>query len=130
MKIAISGKGGSGKTTISATLTRILARRGLPVLAIDGDPNPNLIQALGLGPGVETAAIPRNVVERREDENGQQRHVLTTTVADIVSKYGLKAPDGVTVLALCRCAAGCTGALLPLDGDCGTNCAVSARARH
>ncbi|MDQ3172407.1 MAG: ATP-binding protein, partial [Acidobacteriota bacterium] len=34
MKIAISGKGGSGKTTISATLTRILARRGLPVLAI------------------------------------------------------------------------------------------------
>ncbi|MDQ3667469.1 MAG: AAA family ATPase [Acidobacteriota bacterium] len=98
MKIAISGKGGSGKTTISATLTRILARRGLPVLAIDGDPNPNLIQALGLGPGVEAEAVPRNVVERREDEAGQARHVLTTTVADIVSHYGLKAPDGVTVL--------------------------------
>jgi CO dehydrogenase maturation factor len=45
MKSAISGKGGSGKTTIAATLTRILARRGLPVLAIDGDPNPNLMQA-------------------------------------------------------------------------------------
>lgn len=98
MKIAISGKGGSGKTTISATLTRILARRGLPVLAIDGDPNPNLIQALGLGPGVETPAIPRTIVERREDESGQQRHVLTTSVADIVSRYGLQAPDGVKVL--------------------------------
>ncbi len=98
LKIAISGKGGSGKTTISATLTRILARRGLPVLAIDGDPNPNLIQALGLGPGVETEAIPRSIVERREDQNGQQRHVLTRSVADIVSQYGLKAPDGVTVL--------------------------------
>ncbi|CAN5448960.1 hypothetical protein BH20ACI3_BH20ACI3_21280 [soil metagenome] len=98
MKIAISGKGGSGKTTISATLTRILARRGLPVLAIDGDPNPNLIQALGLGPGVEADAIPRTVVERREDETGQSRHMLTTTVAEIISQYGLKAPDGVTVL--------------------------------
>ena len=98
MKIAISGKGGSGKTTISATLTRLLARRGLPVLAIDGDPNPNLIQALGLGPGVEAEAIPRSIVERREDQSGQPRHVLTRTVADIVDQYGLKAPDGVTVL--------------------------------
>ena len=36
MKIGISGKGGSGKTTISATLARVFARQGLPVLAIDG----------------------------------------------------------------------------------------------
>ncbi len=98
MKIAISGKGGSGKTTISATLTRILARRGFPVLAIDGDPNPNLIQALGLGPGVEAESVPRRVVERREDEKGEAHHVLTRTVAEIVNQYGLKAPDGVTVL--------------------------------
>lgn len=98
MKIAVSGKGGSGKTTISATLTRLLARRGLPVLAIDGDPNPNLIQALGVGPGVEIESVPRSVVERREDESGATRHVLTRPVADIVSQYGLKAPDGVTVI--------------------------------
>ncbi len=98
MKIAISGKGGSGKTTISATLTRLIGRRGLSVLAIDGDPNPNLIQALGLGPGVEAEAVPRSVVERRDDESGNPRHVLTITVADIVKQYGLKAPDGVTVL--------------------------------
>ncbi len=95
MKIAISGKGGSGKTTISATLTRILARRGLPVLAIDGDPNPNLSQALGAGDG---EPIPRSVVERREDESGASRLVLTKPVAEIVNQYGLKAPDGVTVL--------------------------------
>lgn len=98
MKIAISGKGGSGKTTISATLTRILGRRGLPVLAIDGDPNPNLIQALGVGPGVAAEAVPRSVVERREDETGKTRMVLTKSVEDIVNQYGLKAPDGVTVL--------------------------------
>ena len=98
MKIAISGKGGSGKTTISATLTRLLARRGLPVLAIDGDPNPNLIQALGLSSGVEAEPVPRSVVERREDEEGKARLVLTKPVGEIVGQYGLKAPDGVTVL--------------------------------
>jgi len=98
MKIAVCGKGGSGKTTISATLTRLLARRGLPVLAIDGDPNPNLVQALGLGPGVEIESVPRSVVERREDENGASHMFLKQPVAEIVSQYGVKAPDGVTVL--------------------------------
>lgn len=98
MKIAISGKGGSGKTTISATLTRILARRGLPVLAIDGDPNPNLMRALGVSDSFEAKPIPRSVVERRTDDTGANRHVLTRPVAEIVSEYGLKAPDNVTVL--------------------------------
>ena len=98
MKIAVCGKGGSGKTTITATLTRLLARRGLPVLAIDGDPNPNLIQALGVGPGVEIEAVPRSVVERRADESGATRHVLTRPVGEIIEQYGLKASDGVTVL--------------------------------
>ena len=36
MKVAVSGKGGTGKTTIAATLARCLARRGYRVLAIDG----------------------------------------------------------------------------------------------
>jgi len=98
MKIAVCGKGGSGKTTISATLTRLLARRGLPVLAIDGDPNPNLIQALGVGPGIEIESVPRSVVGRREDESGATQMFLKQSVAEIVSQYGLKAPDGVTVL--------------------------------
>ncbi len=98
MKIAISGKGGSGKTTISATLTRLLAKRGVPVLAIDGDPNPNLAQALGLFDHVDAAAIPRSLVERREDQNGATRMVLTKSVPEIVAQYGLRAPDGVTLL--------------------------------
>ena len=42
MKIATVGKGGSGKTTVAGTLARILAGEGCKVLAIDGDPNPNL----------------------------------------------------------------------------------------
>ena len=47
--IAITGKGGCGKTTVAALLVRLLVERGLgPVLAVDADPNLNLNAALGV----------------------------------------------------------------------------------
>ncbi len=48
MKIAISGKGGVGKTTLAGVLARMLAERGRKVLAIDADPDSNLASAIGL----------------------------------------------------------------------------------
>ncbi|KOG42892.1 ATP-binding protein [Streptomyces resistomycificus] len=51
MRIAFVGKGGSGKTTLSALFTRHLARSGAPVLAIDGDINQHLAEALGQDDG-------------------------------------------------------------------------------
>ena len=48
MKIAVSGKGGVGKTTLAGVLARILAHRGRKVLAIDADPDSNLASAIGL----------------------------------------------------------------------------------
>jgi len=48
MKIAISGKGGVGKTTLAGVMARILAKRGTKVLAIDADPDSNLASAIGL----------------------------------------------------------------------------------
>ena len=48
MKIAISGKGGVGKTTFASFLIRALADEGKKVLAIDADPDANLAQALGV----------------------------------------------------------------------------------
>ena len=49
MKIAVGGKGGSGKTTVAGTLARVLAERGLKVVAVDDDSNPNLALTVGLG---------------------------------------------------------------------------------
>ena len=49
MKLAVVGKGGSGKTTTSSVIARTLARGGLAVVALDCDSNPNLGISLGVG---------------------------------------------------------------------------------
>ncbi len=100
MKIAISGKGGSGKTTISATLARTFARQGHPVLAIDGDPNPNLGVALGLSAEAlaKLRPIPRDVAKREQDPDGKFRLVITKPVAEITEHHAIVGPDGVRVL--------------------------------
>lgn len=48
MKLAVSGKGGVGKTTFAALMIRSLSRKGKHVLAIDADPDANLAAALGI----------------------------------------------------------------------------------
>jgi len=57
MKIAVSGKGGVGKTTFSALLIRILDEEGKHVLAIDADPDANLAAAIGIDDSDKIAAI-------------------------------------------------------------------------
>lgn len=51
MKIAITGKGGVGKTTLAAVLARLYATEGRTVLAVDVDPDANLGLALGFSEG-------------------------------------------------------------------------------
>ena len=48
MKIAVTGKGGVGKTTIAGVLSCLLYKKGFKVLAVDADPNANLSSTLGL----------------------------------------------------------------------------------
>ena len=58
LSIAIAGKGGTGKTTLSAMLIRALREAGIgPVLAVDADPNSNLAEALGVEEGTPLAEI-------------------------------------------------------------------------
>ena len=72
MRIAIAGKGGAGKTTISATAARLVARSGRAVVAIDADTNPNLAPALGFDLATVDAVpiLATTIVSRRLDGNG------------------------------------------------------------
>ena len=100
MKIAISGKGGSGKTTLAATLARTLARRGLSVLAIDGDPNPNLGTALGIADSSLAALhpLPRTIIQEYVEPSGDKHIRLTEPITSITCQHGVVTPDGVSLL--------------------------------
>lgn len=104
MKIAVAGKGGSGKTTIAGTLARIMAQGGRTVLAIDADPNPNL--AVSLGMATDAAArirpVPHSFVHHAEGANGRYSVGMDVPPERIVAEYGAAAPDGVTLLLVGR----------------------------
>src|SRR5947207_15755085 len=99
MKIAVAGKGGSGKTTIAATLARVLARRGRGVLAVDADSNPNLGVSLGLPREMAAAlpTVPRDVLAETRLPDGGFERTLAAAPAAIAERWGVAAPDGVTL---------------------------------
>jgi len=89
MKIAVVGKGGSGKTTTSAVLARAIARSGRPTLALDCDTNPNLGISLGLGEELtEQLVSVRDAVDA-----GEEQHAASAD--DLVERFGVDGPDGV-----------------------------------
>lgn len=105
MKIAIAGKGGSGKTTIAGTLARALARStGHGVLAIDADSNPNLGVTLGLSREEVSRLRPLDgsIVERVSDGEGKTKVVLTRSADAIVRDYATMTRDNVSLLLMGR----------------------------
>lgn len=94
MKIAVVGKGGSGKTTTSAVLARTLSRRGRPTLALDCDTNPNLGISLGLGED----PTERLVTLRVAVDSGDEEHAVS--LDDLVDRFGADAPDGVRLVVV------------------------------
>jgi CO dehydrogenase maturation factor len=89
VKVAVVGKGGSGKTTTVGVLARALARDGASVLALDCDTNPNL----GLSLGLDEAATADLVAIRDAVDSGDEPHATTT--GDLVSRFGAEVADGV-----------------------------------
>lgn len=103
-KIAVAGKGGTGKTTLAGTLARILADGGIRVWAIDADSTPNLALTLGLprGEAAEVEPLPRTLLEARHDEEGNRSLHLPAPAAEIVAEHGTEAPGGIELLLMGR----------------------------
>lgn len=100
MKIAISGKGGSGKTTIAGTLARTLAETGLDVLAIDDDDNPNLALTLGIDRQTRVEPVPGDLLRRVERPDGTVELELTKVPGEIADEHGTEAPGGIQLLKM------------------------------
>ena len=117
MKIAVTGKGGVGKTTFAATLARLYADEGRKVLAADVDPDANLGLALGFSEEVLDSIVPisrmRKLVEERTGANAEnQFYKLNPKVDDIPDTYG-KICNGVKLLVLGTVETGGSGCVCP-----------------
>jgi CO dehydrogenase maturation factor len=106
MKLAISGKGGAGKSTLAAALSLIMAERGTTVLAVDADPDANLAAALGFTLEELRSIVPiSKQVELIEERTGAkvnqygQVFTMNPEVSDIADNYASK-KHGVSLLVL------------------------------
>ncbi len=106
MKIAISGKGGVGKSTLAAALALLLAKQGKRVLAVDADPDSNLAACLGVPEAERKKIVPISrqtalIEERTGAKAGQygQAFRMNPEVSDLSEKYAVL-KDGVALLVL------------------------------
>ncbi len=113
MKIATVGKGGSGKTTIAGVLARVFASRAQHILAIDGDPNPNLALTIGMSrdDADRITYIPGDLMQRVEQDG---EIILKSIYPDdeIMARYGHKAAENVDLIVMGK----------PAHGSAGTGC--------
>ncbi len=102
MRVAIAGKGGSGKTTISGTVARLLAQSGRRVVAVDADTNPNLAATLGFDAErtKEIVSLPRTLLTREPLPDGTMRSTFLRDPMDVLHEYGAEAPDGVRLIVM------------------------------
>lgn len=105
-RIAISGKGGVGKTTIIGILARLFGRDGKKVLAVDADPSPCLASILDIEKSKEIKPLTEmlDLIEERTGVRPGSSYgkmfILNPKVDDIAEKFGVNAKDNVTLLVL------------------------------
>jgi CO dehydrogenase maturation factor len=118
MKIAITGKGGVGKTTLSSILSYLFASEGKRVIAVDADPDANLASALGI-PREEAEKIRpiADLNELIEERTGAKPgsagiYKLNPKVDDLPEGLGYKI-DGITLLVMGKAKAASSGCYCP-----------------
>ncbi|HUU51381.1 MAG TPA: AAA family ATPase [Candidatus Heimdallarchaeota archaeon] len=96
MKIAITGKGGTGKTTLAGVLAHLFKEDGVTVLAVDADPDANLSSAIGipaeLSESIKPISEQRQLIKERTGANPKQFGQLfkiNPAVTDIPDDYSL-----------------------------------------
>jgi CO dehydrogenase maturation factor len=119
MKMAISGKGGVGKSTLAAAFALLLARKGWQVLAVDADPDANLASALGISEEKQKEIIPISrqiaLIEERTGAKVKQygqMFKLNPQVADVTDHYAT-IHEGVSLLVLGAIDKGGSGCACP-----------------
>lgn len=117
MKLAVTGKGGVGKTTFSATLARLYAAEGRTVLAADVDPDANLGLALGMTEEEVNAIVPvsrmKELAKERTGANASNTfYKLNPQVSDLPDKLA-KDINGVKLLVMGTVDTGGTGCVCP-----------------
>ncbi len=119
MKIAITGKGGVGKTTLSSVLSRIYASEGKRVIAVDADPDANLAAALGVpkedvGKIRPIAEITELIEERMGAKPGTSGGIfkLNPRVDDIPEEFGYRF-DNIVLLATGKSKEAASGCYCP-----------------
>jgi CO dehydrogenase maturation factor len=119
MKIAVSGKGGVGKSTVAAALALLAARKGGRVLALDLDPDANLASALGIPHAEQEKIVPISrqiaLIEERTGAKVKQYgqvFKLNPEVSDVADNYAY-IHNGVSLLVVGAVEGGGSGCACP-----------------